>query len=107
MAGIDLVVNTHLHFDHCLIDLVPHPVNPTDDAERRANVGNCVARTQDLDPEGIIVCHSEVFNVLKQPMLEAGLSLPHDEPIPFSLGSWRPTFVERHRQAVQRLESND
>ncbi|GGC84867.1 hypothetical protein GCM10011512_09650 [Tersicoccus solisilvae] len=92
-----------------LIDLVPYPINAASGtsraAARRANVADCVARTRALQPDGIIVCHGPSHRLLKPALAEAGLPLLHDEQIPFPLGNWRATFVERYRQAVERLDS--
>lgn len=90
-----------------LIDLVPYPINAVRGAERakarRENVAGCVVRAAALQPEGIIVCHKPSFDVLRRPLVDAGLTPLHDEGIPFPLGDWRADFVRGFREAYARL----
>ena len=91
-----------------LIDLVPYPINGTDMATsrsraRRHHAEECAYRAAALNPDGIIVCHGPSFKVLRRPLVERGLPLLHEEPIPFPLGNWRARFVEKVRDAL----SND
>ena len=91
-----------------LIDLVPYPVNGIDNAERRrvrrTSVPGCVERAAALNPESVIVCHKPSFELLRQPLLAAGLPLLHDTAIPFPLGNWRRDFVQGFRAAYHKLE---
>jgi len=91
-----------------LIDLVPHPVNGMEGVERRharkTSVSGCVERAAALAPEGIIVCHKPSFELLRVPLLAAGLPLLHDTAIPFPLGNWRRDFVQGFRAAYGKLE---
>lgn len=90
-----------------LIDLVPFPVNATGHGARRRSwqdsAAGCVARAAELRPEGIIVCHGPSFEVLRRPLTARGLTLLHDEPIPFPLAHWRAVFVNKVRTALARL----
>lgn len=92
-----------------LIDLVPYPVNGSQQRgerarARRESVAGCVARAAALEPDGVIVCHKPSFDVLKGPLVGAGLPLLHDRAIPFPLGNWRADFVRDFRAAYARLE---
>lgn len=96
-----------------LIDLVPFPVNSLspNKAEarrlraeaRRNHVASCVAQARKLDPAGVIVCHSPSFELLTAPIRAAGLTLLHEQAIPFPLGNWRARFVSEVREALKGL----
>lgn len=93
-----------------LIDLVDSPVNNLPvgrAARRRASVDACVERAVGLNPDGIIICHAPSFKLLRGPLLENGLRLLHDEPIPFPLGSHRASFIARFSKAAGSLTAQD
>ncbi|MFV0632732.1 hypothetical protein [Demequina sp.] len=88
-----------------LIDLVPYPINGSDMATSRSrarhdHADECADRAAALSPDGIIVCHGPSFKVLRGPLVERGLPLLHEEPIPFPLGNWRAQFFEKVRGAI-------
>lgn len=69
-----------------LIDLAPIPVNqmPANrDTVLVSNVAGCVARVQEIQPDGIIVIKQNVFTLLHGPLRAAALPLLHDTFIPF------------------------
>lgn len=86
-----------------LIDLASYPVNSLGSAERRqvlkGAVADCVARTRELEPTGVVIVKTDLFPLLAVPLVEAGLSLLHDRPIPFPLGNTRAEFVARFNAA--------
>lgn len=94
-----------------LIDLAARPVNSLGSTARRQarrdGVEACITRATQLDPEGIIVCHTPSYDVLAAPLRAAGLPLLHDEPIPFPLGNTRARFIDMMRDAVAMLPPQD
>ncbi|TQS94359.1 hypothetical protein EU811_00800 [Arthrobacter sp. TS-15] len=90
-----------------LIDLASQPVNAISPAARRAalmaSVDDCVRRVKELNPDGILICHTPTFELLAGPLKAALLPLLHDEAIPFPLGNKRSDFVKKVRQAVPEL----
>lgn len=80
-----------------LIDLVPFPVNALSSRERKRALSDhtedCVAEASALEPQAIAICHSPTFNALRPGLLEAGLPLIHQQPLPFPLGNWREQFA--------------
>ncbi len=91
-----------------LIDLVPYPVNALAAGERRRTLREyapaCVGQAVELAPAGVIVCHGPSFDVLAGTMRDAGVPMLHDARIPFPLGNWRATFIERVRDALSGLD---
>jgi hypothetical protein len=88
-----------------LIDAVDSPVNKLEGPARRkavkAAVPRLVERCLELAPEcGVIVCHGKVFALAAPALREAGVTLLHDEPLPFPLGNWRARFVAGFREAL-------
>jgi len=71
-----------------LIDTVDGPVNQLPMRERRQAVRGgveqlvtrCVA---EAPRKGVIVCHGLVYRYAANPLKEAGVTLLHDEPLPF------------------------
>lgn len=90
-----------------LIDLASRPVNAVSPAMRRAtlraSVDDCVQRIRDLNPDGIVICHTPTFKLLAGPLNAALFPLLHDEAIPFPLGNTRSKFVAKVRQTVPGL----
>lgn len=93
-----------------LIDLVPYPINRLPHREKRSiqrdSVTNCVERAAQLNPEGIIVIKKDVFDLLAQPLRDAGLPLLHAQGMSFPLGNVRADFVSAFRDALTRLEEH-
>lgn len=89
-----------------LIDLVPCPVKALGSRARsrarRDAAPETVADAARLSPRGIVVCHAPSFDVLRDPLRDAGLPLLHDAPIPFPLGNMRDRFVADVRAARGR-----
>jgi hypothetical protein len=89
-----------------LIDLVPFPVDKLPSAQRRLalrdHVSALVAQAQVLDPDGVIICHSPMFEAAAPALMSAGVRLLHAEPIPFPLGNHRAAFVAAVRAAIGR-----
>ncbi len=87
-----------------LIDLVPYPINGLPSGERararRDHVPAAVEAARSLSPEGIIVCHTECFRVLAEPLRSADLPLLHEAPLPFPLGHLRTRFADGVRRAL-------
>ena len=90
-----------------VIDIAPVPVNEADPILRkaivRANVSACVAEALELNPTGIIVCKTTVFEVLADPLRMAGPPLLHDRPIPFPGSGWQKVFRDEYRVASANL----
>jgi hypothetical protein len=88
-----------------LIDLVPFPVNALSSRERkralRDHAEERVAEAAALEPQAIAICHGPTFNALRPGLLEAGLPLIHQQPLPFPLGNWREQFASGLRAAVE------
>lgn len=90
-----------------LIDTVDEPVNQLPMPERREAVrggveqlvSRCVA---EAPREGVIVCHGLVYRYAADPLKEAGLTLLHDEPLPFPSMGHRSNFVGGFREALKR-----
>jgi len=62
-----------------LIDLKP---NPADGGSLESEVPGVLRRIRRLDPEKIIVIKSSVFDLVRQPLVDAGLPIV-DERVPF------------------------
>ncbi|MDJ0319514.1 hypothetical protein [Pseudarthrobacter sp. PS3-L1] len=90
-----------------LIDLAQYPVNALSAAKRRRvlhdAVPSCVARASALEPVGVVVVKTDLYVILNQPLISAGLPLLHDRPIAFPLGNTRANFVAGFNQARRRL----
>ncbi|MFF1883416.1 hypothetical protein ACFVVC_18330 [Pseudarthrobacter sp. NPDC058196] len=90
-----------------LIDLASHPVNRLGPAEKRQvlrdAVVDCVARTRQLDPIGVVIVKANLYPLLAAPLVEAGLPLLHDRPIPFPLGNTRAEFIAAFNTARSNL----
>lgn len=94
-----------------LIDLVPYPVNDVSSKKQRKailreNVPGCIERARALNPDGIILCSSDVFDALALPLREAGLPLLHTRALSFPLGNVRDQFVAGFREAFARLDEH-
>lgn len=91
-----------------LIDLATVPVNEFTAASRAAalgrNVADTVALARELAPEGVALIKQNVFDLLQQPMRDAGLPLLHDQFIPFPGSGQQKRFRERFAHALNRLE---
>lgn len=87
-----------------LIDLASRPVNGLSPAARsaalRAGVQDCVQAARELNPAGIVVCHTPTYKLLAGPLRDAGLPLLHGEAIPFPLGNKRDEFIQKVREAT-------
>jgi hypothetical protein len=90
-----------------LVDLSTVPVNALG-AQREAalisEVPSCVARARDLKPDGVVLVKANVFDLLADPVCEAGLHLLHEQPIPFPGSGHQRAFRDKFRQALERLE---
>lgn len=90
-----------------LIDVAQSPVNALGAVERRRilhdAVPSCVARASALDPVGVVVVKTTLYELLSKPLTSAGLTLLHERPIVFPLGNMQAKFVSEFNQARQRL----
>jgi hypothetical protein len=89
-----------------LIDAVDRPVNHLPPGPRlaaiTAAVQQLVARCRDLAPRrGVIICHRVVYQLAAASLREAGVTMLHDQPLPFPLGNWRADFAAGLRRALQ------
>src|SRR5262249_55835667 len=92
-----------------LIDAVDYPVNKRGSTPRRRaleeSVPRLVERCRKLKPDrGVIICHSGVYAAVASVLRGEGVTVLHDEPLPFPLGNWRARFVEGFRRALGGLE---
>jgi hypothetical protein len=88
-----------------LLDVADRPINKLSPLQRsirlRGAAPAAVARITAAAPSvGVLVCHGLTYVALKA----AGLTLLHDEPIPFPLGNWRRVFVQRVRGELARSD---
>jgi hypothetical protein len=65
-----------------LIDLRP---NPVDGKSRASEIPQLVRRARDLNPKKIIVIKTGVYDLVYKPLVEAGLPVVDEDPIP---GQW-------------------
>lgn len=89
-----------------LIDLAPIPVNrnPVNrDEVLASHVANCVARAQEINPEGIIVIKQNVFTLLHRPLRDANLPLLHNTFIPFPGSGQQKRFQSGLAAALRTL----
>lgn len=90
-----------------LIDLAPIPVNQmraNRDAALASNVSGCVARVQEIQPDGIIVIKQNVFTLLHGPLRAAALPLLHDTFIPFPGSGQQKRFQAGMGAALATLD---
>lgn len=90
-----------------LIDLSNEPVNHLSSADRkralRAAVPGLVERADAIAPtEGVIVCMTPVHRLVTGPLRAAGISVLHDDPLPFPMNWSRATFVDGFRHALRQ-----
>jgi len=87
-----------------VVDLAPFPVDKlTSGARRRArrdHVAALVEQARALDPQGVIVCHAPTYADAAPALRAAGLTVLHDDPLPFPLGNTRARFVAGVRTAL-------
>lgn len=92
-----------------LIDLATTPVNEFTATDREValarNVADTVALVRELAPAGVVLVKQNVFDLLQQPVRDAGLPLLHDEFIPFPGSGQQKRFRERFAHALDRLEA--
>jgi hypothetical protein len=81
-----------------LIDLWPDPV---DAGAASPDVAGLVRRVRQLAPERIIVIKTGVFDVVRAPLLEAGLPLV-DERVPFPGSGQQRKFERAFARALRR-----
>ncbi|WP_133163746.1 hypothetical protein [Cryobacterium zongtaii] len=90
-----------------MIDLASVPVNYHRARERNValttNVVDCVQLASSLAPDGIVAIKKNVFELLQEPLLSAGLPLLHDEYIPFPGSGQQKRFQERFATAYAQL----
>lgn len=90
-----------------LIDLSPVAVDKDMVTDRRGTlqryVPDCVERASSLKPEGVVLIKRNVFELLRDPMRDAGLQLLHDAPIPFPGSGQQARFRERFSSATAGL----
>lgn len=89
-----------------LIDATDHSINKKTPAIRVREIAaaapRLVERCLEIAPQtGVIVCHTKVYAAVASRLREAGVTVLHDEPIPFPLGNWRAQFVSRFRSALR------
>lgn len=91
-----------------LIDLAPFPVNHLSSGDRRralkANAPSRVREILELNPDGIVICHTPSFKVLAPELTAAAAPLLHEQPIPFPLGNYREAFAAALRTAVSEFD---
>lgn len=88
-----------------MIDAVEQPVNHLAPRERAQAIGQAVPalveRCRALAPEqGVIICHSKVYEAVAPALRAAGTRILHEEPLPFPLPYWRARFVAAFRRAM-------
>ena len=88
-----------------LIDASSQPVNHLPRAARRAAiraaVPQLVERCCDLAPRrGVVICNSVVYELAAPVLRHAGVTVLHDQPLPFPLGNRRAAFVAGLRTAL-------
>jgi hypothetical protein len=88
-----------------LIDATDQPVNHLPSTARRAAiqaaVPQLVDRCCDLAPRrGVVICHNIVYQLAAPALRDAGVTVLHDQPLPFPLGNWRAEFVAGLRRAL-------
>lgn len=85
------------------------PVNEFEAPNRSAalarNVSQTVSLARELNPKGVVLVKQNVFDLLRRPMVEAGLPLLHDQFIPFPGSGQQKRFRERFERAVALLGS--
>jgi hypothetical protein len=70
-------------------------------AALRAAVPQLVERCCDLAPRrGVVICHTVVYELATPALRHAGVTVLHDQPLPFPLGNWRAAFVAGLRTAL-------
>lgn len=88
-----------------LIDLASAPVNYSSPRDRTAaleeNVRTVVALVTELRPDSVVLVKKNVFDLLQQPLLTAGLPLIHDQFIPFPGNGQQKRFRESFASALQ------
>ena len=90
-----------------LIDALEEPVNHLSRKERlsrlRSATPRLTERVSELGPsEGVIVCHSLVFDASADAIRRTGTPVLHDVALPFPLGNWRARFITEMRSALGR-----
>lgn len=88
-----------------LIDALEDPVNHLTRRERlsrlRLAAPRLAERVSELRPsEGVIVCHSLVFDACADRIRRSGIPLMHEAALPFPLGNWRARFIDEMRRAL-------
>lgn len=88
-----------------LIDALEDPVNRLSRPERLSRLRSAAPRlaeqVSELGPsEGVIVCHSLVFEACADEIRRSGTPLLHEAALPFPLGNWRARFVDEMRRAL-------
>ena len=88
-----------------LIDAIDQPVNhlpsPAAAGRHPAAVPQLVDRCRDLAPRrGVVICHRVVYQLAAPALRDAGVTVLHDQPLPFPLGNWRAAFVAGLRAAL-------
>jgi hypothetical protein len=90
-----------------LIDLASVPVNYHSPSRRFAalqhNVEATTSLAAELHPDGIVLVKQNVFELLNQSILAAGLPLLHDQFIPFPASGQQKRFRERFARAIEKL----
>ena len=90
-----------------LVDAVAEPVNAVGAGARRLAIRSAVPglieRCMVVAPTvGVLICHSVVYAETSDPLRQAGVTILHDEPLPFPLGNMRRRFVIGAREAPSR-----
>jgi hypothetical protein len=91
-----------------LVDAVDYPINLKSDSVRRRAIREEFPALQDvlLRPDvqsavGAIICMPRVFEELAGRIQGLGLSILHEQPIPFPLGKGHPAFLHALRQITR------
>jgi hypothetical protein len=89
-----------------LIDAVETPINKLPTFQRKKLVREGVDRLTErcvlLAPStGVIICHSDVFRAAHRRLRDAGVALLHNNAIPFPIGNWQGSFIEKFRACLR------
>jgi hypothetical protein len=82
-----------------VIDLVTQPIARRDEFAAALDVytPQCVEQAHQLRPDGVILCGKPTFQLL----IDKGLPVLHNMPIPFPASRWRAEFISDLRRALQ------
>jgi hypothetical protein len=95
-----------------VLDVCERPVNALEPSVRRealmAAAPGAVHRVVEANPSlGVIICKSNIFELMVPLLREAGLCILHDTALPFPLGNWQHEFAAGVRRALSGAQSVD